>query len=507
MLTYELFLNRSTKSRLEFYQQFIDLPSKYQDVGQVAQIRHISPTSVYRQLTVINKDLNKLRAELGVEPVANTAEVHQRFNIPTALYAIYLMRDSLVGHFVMALLRHPKWDVETFAAHEHVSKATVFRRLHPLRDYLRDMNIRLNFSPIELIGREAVVRITMSELIWQICQDGHEMFPELNDLPQKTAEHLLGTHIIMPRFSKKKLAVICAVNMYRSNQGHALRIIKPLQQVFNATGCDLNTHDLPDYVSKYPATCEIVHVQTVLNANYHDANEQQLIRFVGHHARTNSACWQLVSQVLHRMRGLAGVKLEMLDNQVLIANMLAVTVALDLIGANVPTFEPLVVATGAPAPKSLQLMLQQVFNTLPQHLTSFKRIQTGLITRFLPLLSEVLPDARSRVRVAIDGEMEHSVYMAIKEALLRMPAVEIVDNPKYARLIVSNNLADYSTVRPRGDKRYYFALSSYSAWLTLEHLIHYLAIYECNRKTGPGINYTYLDPTILLAEVQMNSEL
>ncbi|WP_155287174.1 helix-turn-helix domain-containing protein [Lacticaseibacillus zhaodongensis] len=507
MLTYELFLSRSTKSRLEFYQQFIDLPSKYQEVGEVAKIRRISPTSVYRQLTVINADMNKIRAELGAAPVANTAEIHQRFNIPTALYAIYLMRNSLVGRFIMATLRHPAWDVADFAQREHVSKATVFRRLRPLRDYLRDMNISVNFSPISLVGRETVVRITLSELVWQLGQDGHEMFPELNGLPQRTAEHLLDAHIIMPRFNRDKLTIICAVNMYRSNQGHALQIIKPLQQVFTATGCNLSVRDLPEYVRKYPATCELVHIQSVLNANYHDANEQQLIGFVGHHARSNSACWQLVSQVVHRMRGIAGVKPQMLDDQVLIANLLAITVALDLIGANVPAFEPLIIAAGAPAPKSLQVMLQQVFSTLPQHLSSFKRIQTGLITRFLPLLGEVLPDARARVRVAIDQDMEHCIYVGIREALERMPAVELVDNPKYARLIVSNKLTDYSTVRPRGDRRYYFALSSYSAWLTLEHLIHYLAIYECDRKTGPGINYTHLDPTVLLKEVRINSEI
>ena len=502
MLTYELFLSRSARSRLEFYQHFIDLPRRYQDVGQVARLRDTSPTSVYRTLTLITDDLGKLRQERGAEPVPSNAPFKDRFNIPASIYAVYLMRHSVSGALIQALMNHPEWTINDFSEATRLSKATIFRHIKALKDYLRTFDLRITLGPLGLQGKESTVRVALSELAWQLSQDGSELFPSLNGVHRRAATELRKAGLVLPNISDNRLACFCAVHIIRSRQGHELSWHQPLSTVLTATGFSKRHGQLPAFTDKYPAAIAIMHLQSVLTASYHDAADPLLVGFVGHHVRTNSPYWQLVQQIIHRMHSLAGVDPKQLDNQVLAANLLSITVALDLLGTNVPDFDPLVVATGAPAPDSLPKMLKQVFATLPSHLKSFTRIQSGLITRFLPLLTHVLPDAQARVRVAIDPQMEQSLYSAIKGSLERMPAVEIIDKPQYARLIVTSDMRRYKPInRKKRADQYYFALSSYSAWQTLEHLVHYLAIHECGLKTGSGIGYTQLDPGLISAEL------
>ncbi len=136
---------------------------------------------------------------------------------------------------------------------------------------------------------------------------------------------------------------------------------------------------------------------------------------------------------------------------------------------------------------------------MPSHLQSFRRIQTALMTRILPLLATAMPDALEKVRVYIDNTMDHQIYTAVASSLALMPAVHMVKTPDIARLIVTADLTKaFVPLTPQANF-FYFPISSYSAWLRLEHYIHYLAVHELGIRTGSGINYTYVDVGLPLA--------
>jgi hypothetical protein len=501
MLTYELFLSRSDRARLEFYQQFIDLPSKFQDVSQVANIRKVSATSVYRTLTKITQDMSEWREERHLPTIPDTASFRERFNVPASIYAVFLMRRSIVGKFLLAALQHPDWTVSDFAGAHDISNATVFRRLRPLKECLKPYDIRLNYGPIGLNGSETAVRLAFGELCWQLAQDGSQLFPQLHELDVRTAAVLHRAGIGMPNVALTRLQVLCAVGIIRDRQGHQLHHCMALTDILTETGFASKLHTIPDAVKAADAQAGLIHAETMLTASFHDGDDPLLISFIGHHARTNSPSWRLVQQILQRMHSQAGVDVHALDDQVLTANLLAVTVALDTLGCNVPDFDPLVVATGAPGPESLSKMLTMTFTTLPSDLHSYSRIASALIARYTPLLAGVMPNAQARVRVAIDPHMEQTVYHAIRQSLERMPAVEIISNAKYARLIISSDMRVFNPQQRGKRGYYYFALSSYSAWLTLEHLVHYLTIHECGLKTGSGIGYTQVTPELIGANL------
>lgn len=500
MYTYQLFLGHNDQSRLEFYKQYIDLPREYQNAETVAKLRGVSTTSVYRMIQIIGDELNELRVSKGAAPVAHTEPISRRFNIPAPCYAVYLMRQSIVGEFLCAVMQHPDWTVKEFADAQGTSTATVFRRTKALSEMLKQYDLRLNYNPISINGNEMVVRITLSEILWQICQDGVDLFPELGDLPEQTALRLEKAQLVMPNFNHRRLRLICAVNIIRANSKHPLNSLRPLDEIITITGFKPALNHMPDFVSDFPNTIALIHLETMLCAGFHTHDDELLSRFIGYHARLNTADWQLVSLIQRRMHTVAGVNAHMLDNQVLVGNILSVTVAMNILGVGVPVLEPVVVPVGSASPSSLENMLKQIFATLPGHLQGFRKIQTPLTRRITPLLATALPDAKRHVRIYIDETMDHQEYAAIEASLTQMPAVQLVHSESVARLIITADMTKVSDPRVDKSKYFYFSISSYSSWLSLEHYIHYLAVHEKGIKTGSGIDYTYIDEDLAVAE-------
>lgn len=502
MISYQLFLNRNEQHRLEFYQHFIDLPARLQTVAQVAQIHHLSPTSVYRTLSQITTDLMALRAERGDPAVSIKAPFKTRFNLPAPLYATYLMRHSTVGQYLIASLIHPEWTLTTFSQEMKISVATVTRRLRPLAQYLTPFGLRFGTHPIGLRGREENVRFALAELMWQLEQDGTDLFPVLDSMGQREAQTLIDAGIVPPNIPVARVAATCAVHIIRTRQGRPLTTMLDPHEVLNTTGVTAELPPEPNLAGTHSTAMSLIHLQSLLTASFHDASDPALTRMIGHHVRINSPQWQFVQLVLRRAHSLAGVDVKSLDGHVLAGNLLAITVTLDLLNTDIPDFDPLIMMAGGPPPNSLLTLLSQIFMTLPQHLQGFKRLQSAIITRFTPLIAAVMPDAQAKLRVAIDPEMPQRLYSAVHASLQRMPAVTLVTNPAYARLVVTTDLAAYHRIDAKDDGPYYFAVSSYMAWLRLEHLVHYLAIHECGLRTGSGVSYTQLDPDLMRTELE-----
>ncbi|WP_164847970.1 helix-turn-helix domain-containing protein [Lacticaseibacillus hulanensis] len=331
MLTYQLFLGHNDQARLEFYQQYVDLPREYQTAEAVAKLRRVSSTSVYRMIQIISDELNELRGERGLKYVPTSAPILKKFNIPAPAYAVYLMRKSLVGQFMLAVVQHPEWTVKDFAVAQNTSTATVSRRLKNMSAFLRRFDLRLAFNPIGLCGNEMVARVALSEILWQICQDGTQLFPELGDLPEESATRIEAAKLVMPNFAHSRLQVICAVNIIRANQHHELPAMRPLEEVLTVTGSkDLAGH-IPALGHELPNTMALIHLQSMLGAGFHVPQEPLLARFIGYHARMNTAEWQLVTLVIKRVKAVAGIDEHQLEDQVLIANLLSITVAMNLL--------------------------------------------------------------------------------------------------------------------------------------------------------------------------------
>lgn len=494
MLTYQLFLGKNEQARLEFYQQYVDLPREYQTAEAVAKLRRVSTTSIYRMIQVTADELNDLRRERGMEEVPATAAINKKFSFPATAYAVYMMRNSVPGKFVRALINHPEWTVKEFATSLNTSTATVFRRLHPLNEFLRRFDLRINYNPISLSGNETVVRIALSEILWQLSQDGTTVIDaDLGDIPAQAAERLEKANLVMPNFAHDRLVLICAVNILRANRKHPLKSIRSLSEVLETTGFQKNLDHMPNFTKDFPNTITLIHLETMLGAGFHNRQDPLLAKFIGFHARKNSADWQLVTLILKRVKAVAGADEHQLDNQVLIGNVLSITVAMNLLGTAVPVFEPVIVKVGTQTPSSLTKALDQIFATLPPHLTGYRRIQTALTNRILPLLATAMPDALEKVHICIDDTMDQQIYAAVETSLSRMPAVRLVTEHSQARLTITADLSKAFSPTTAKSEYFYFPISSYSTWLHLEHYIHYLAVHELGINTGSGINYTPMD--------------
>ncbi len=491
MLTHQLFLGHNDQCRLQFYQQYVDLPHDYQNADSAARLRHVSTTSIYRAMQVIADDLNQLRAEKGLATMPASIPINKRFNIPAPGYAVFLMRESLAGKFLLAVLQHPDWSLREFADSQNTSNATIFRRVRNLSEFLKQFDVRINFNPIGLIGNETVIRFTLAELIWQLSQDGTDLLPELAQEANQVAQAIEDAGLKTSNFVRARLNIICAVNIARQRQGHVISGIRPIEEILSTTVANPRHKHLTSCPVNFESSFALIYLEMMLGTSFHSHKDELAASFIGHHARLNTIEWQFVNLIVRRVRSVAGVDEHRLDDQVLIGNMLIITVALNLLDVPVPAFEPVMVATGTPTPNSLKKAVNQIFATLPDHLQSFRRIQTSLTTRLLPLLSSAMPDAMEKVRIHIDPTMEHQIYVAVEASLQQMPAVKLVQSDELARLTITSDLSKAYLPMKEDSHYFYFSISSYSAWLRLEHYIHYLAVHEFGIRTGSGIDYTY----------------
>lgn len=91
-----------------------------------------------------------------------------------------------------------------------MSESTILRRLHPLMDHLSQCNVRINFSKMELTGREAVIRLVYIKTLWAASLGEDINFSplsfELEDALLNEMAPLLPTHL-HPKLARLMLCV------------------------------------------------------------------------------------------------------------------------------------------------------------------------------------------------------------------------------------------------------------------------------------------------------------
>lgn len=171
---------------------------------------------------------------------------------------------------------------------------------------LKQYDLRLNYNPISINGNEMVVRITLSEILWQICRMGSTCFPNWGTCPNKRRsgwKKPAGDAKLQPSPPPPDL---CGQH-YSANSKHPLNSLRPLDEIITITGFKPALNHMPDFVSDFPNTIALIHLETMLCAGFHTHDDELLSRFIGYHARLNTADWQLVSLIQRRMHTVAGV--------------------------------------------------------------------------------------------------------------------------------------------------------------------------------------------------------
>lgn len=486
MPAYELFLNQKELTKLNFYQMVMDLPPNERTCSRFAEQQGVSVTTIYRNWQAITTDLHKfIRPNEQPPKLLEACSEPPEHDIPAARYAVYLMRQSLVGDFIRSVLTQPQRSLEDIAAAHGLSAGTAVRRLRPLRNFLAQFNVNLTYSPIGIEGYEPVVRLTLSQLIWQMGQDGATLFPYVEKQAQMVTKQLQDARLVVKNCPFLRTQNMVAIAMLRNQQEHTMPAFQPLHRVVQLTGYSGVVGARPGFVVRNPHDTALIHLETLLVGNFHSEADTDLQRFVQYHNKCRSACWHLVTGITQQARTLVGYSSSH-RNKVLVGNMLAVTVAIDLIGHNIPTFDPIALGGKRPTSDSLERMLKQFFATLPPSMGHFRSLANTMIIRYIPLLTSVINLGVPTVGIALDPEQEQQVYSAMIEIARSVPSVQIVNNEQDADIVVTTRLS--------ADPHYFtLAPQSRSSWLALEKRVHDAVVKKSSLAKCPEIAYTVIE--------------
>ncbi|WP_156321815.1 helix-turn-helix domain-containing protein [Lacticaseibacillus thailandensis] len=479
-------MSQKELAKLNFYQMVMDLPPNERTCARFADQLRVSTTTIYRNWQTITNDLHQfIRPNEQPPKLLEASSAPPEHDIPAARYAVYLMRHSLVGDFLRSVLTHPERTLDDIAKAHELSTSTATRRLRPLRNFLAKFDVNLTYSPIGIEGYEPVVRLTLSQLIWQIDQDGVTLFPYVEAQAQKVTRQLRTAHLVVNNCPFLRVQNMVTIAILRNQQGHAMPALPPLHKILQVTGYNGIVGTRTEFVAKHPADTALIHLESLLIGNFHSEADPDLQRLLQYHNKSNSASWRLVSGITQRARTLVGFSGSH-RNKVLLANMLAVTVVLEIIDHKVPTFDPLALGGQRPTSPALERMLRQYFATLPPSMARFQHIASSLIVRYIPLMTSVVNLGVPTIGIALDPEQEQQVYSALIEIARSVPSVQIVANPRDADIVV--------TTRLNADPRYFtLAPHSRSSWLALEKRVHDCVGHKSGLAKRPEIAYTVIE--------------
>lgn len=95
-------------------------------------------------------------------------------------YLQFLFRKSLPYKFLLATILERNYRIDKFCKDHFISRASIIRRLQPLINYLKEFDIQLNCSKLQLSGKENMIRIAYLNIFW-LASYGEDLFLALGE--------------------------------------------------------------------------------------------------------------------------------------------------------------------------------------------------------------------------------------------------------------------------------------------------------------------------------------
>ncbi|MGX7203004.1 helix-turn-helix domain-containing protein [Enterococcus plantarum] len=133
----------------------------------------------------LNSLFSEIHADLmekqGLELLTVQGKVHiDSSTLRDIPYSQFLFRKSLPYKFLLATILERNYTIENFCKDHFISRASIIRRLQPLINYLKDFDIQLNCTKLQLTGKENLIRIVYLNFFW-IASYGEDLFLALDE--------------------------------------------------------------------------------------------------------------------------------------------------------------------------------------------------------------------------------------------------------------------------------------------------------------------------------------
>lgn len=171
-----IFLDNTAKNKLLLL-QLLEQKNQLTNIYSLSKETAFSYTKTQHLIEDINQDMIQL-FEKSI--LLDNGKINLHANLPSfSDYQHFLIKKSLNYRFLYEILTNPSASLDEFCDYFYISRASVFRRLQPLKDYLESRDIQLNITQMSLLGSEAGIRSIFFNLLW-LVDHGHDFLESLN---------------------------------------------------------------------------------------------------------------------------------------------------------------------------------------------------------------------------------------------------------------------------------------------------------------------------------------
>lgn len=241
----ELLLTNHQREKILFLEMMHDSPVGDYSIQTIGRKCNYASGTIYQLAREANEEL----VAMGEEPILVTGNKvacrhdTQRLNH----YVMKQYQTSIPYLFLLFSLQYPEKDIKDFSKEFFVSQSTVVRKLKPLLTYLKDFEIKINISNMQLLGKESAIRIVYYNFIWAASL-GESMtfsgrsFDEEQQLVNKLAKGL------NPNLHPDMVKLLFSISRIRNEQQHFLEPLPFTELLFPRSEVAI-THYLESYLT------------------------------------------------------------------------------------------------------------------------------------------------------------------------------------------------------------------------------------------------------------------
>ncbi|SJZ64530.1 Mga helix-turn-helix domain-containing protein [Pilibacter termitis] len=234
MLFDQLMFDNPTMSRFHIYRSlFIHAEGIYQ-VHFFADLHGLNYQQMVGLLTDIDEDLKQINPEH--EKVLERNGKINLFHLDVGIdeYRYFLLQRSVPFLFIQEILNGEEMTVDDFCLKHDISRSTVSRKLSAISKFLRKYRIRFTYTPLDIVGDETLIRLTLFYLYWIGVRDIAWPFK----ISKEEVENIMKEYPNVLRMSnnylgKKEMFYLFAIFASRVKKGKFVKDYKEWKTFFD----------------------------------------------------------------------------------------------------------------------------------------------------------------------------------------------------------------------------------------------------------------------------------
>jgi len=233
-----LMFDQSTNTKIELYSLISSHAQGVFSANYFGDKLYLNYHQITRAIIDIEEDLaqiNPNHASFQFE----TGKINiRKTKINIDEYRRYLLKDSVPYLFILECLKPNPRSIDEFCDDLHISRSTLSRKMQPLSDYLREHDLRVTYTPINIKGDEALVRHSIWALLWIGLRGNTWPLKDVStDYVNKLLELGVNQYITGKKniIAQKELSLFIGVIVARWQAGHFCRKKYQWDKIFSTS--------------------------------------------------------------------------------------------------------------------------------------------------------------------------------------------------------------------------------------------------------------------------------